>query len=242
MRRVCVDAFAHQEVPFEKLVEELRPTRHVAANPLVQATFALQNTPKNLLNLAGITASDLDISAGILRPFDLHLYIIEEETHLRAFASYNKSWFETETIKRLINHFSNILKAMAVDQDQCISALPMLNKQEKHQLLVGWNGTQVAYPKDKCIHQLFEEQVERMPEAVAVVFEDQQLTYRELNHRANQLAHHLLALGVGPDVLVGICVERSVEMIVGLLGIPQSRRRLRPARPGLSRRTTGVHA
>lgn len=219
MRRVCVDAFAHQEVPFEKLVEELRPTRHVAANPLVQATFALQNTPKNLLNLAGITASDLDISAGILRPFDLHLYIIEEETHLRAFASYNKSWFETETIKRLINHFSNILKAMAVDQDQCISALPMLNEQEKHQLLVGWNGTQVAYPKDKCIHQLFEEQVERMPEAVAVVFEDQQLTYRELNHRANQLAHHLLALGVGPDVLVGICVERSVEMIVGLLGI-----------------------
>ena len=219
MRRVCVDAFAHQEVPFEKLVEELRPTRHVAANPLVQATFALQNTPKNLLNLAGITASDLDISAGILRPFDLHLYIIEEETHLRAFASYNKSWFETETIKRLINHFSNILKAIAADKDGRISALPMLTKQEKHQLLVGWNDTKAEYPKDKCIHELFEKQVEKTPDAIALVFEDRQLTYQELNNRANQLGYYLRKRRVGPEVPVGICVKRSVEMVVGLLGI-----------------------
>ena len=219
VRRVSVDAFAHQEVPFEKLVEELRPTRHVAANPLVQATFALQNTPKNLLNLAGITASDLDISAGILRPFDLHLYIIEEETHLRAFASYNKSWFETETIKRLINHFSNILKAIAAEKDGRISALPMLTKQEKHRLLIEWNATGKDCAKDKCIHELIETQVEKTPDDIALVFEDEQLTYRELNNRANQLGHYLRKRGVGPEVLVGICVERSIEMVVGLLGI-----------------------
>jgi amino acid adenylation domain-containing protein len=222
IRRVCLDAFAHQDVPFEKLVEELRPTRRITTNPLVQATFALQNTPQQSLNLTGITARDLDISAGVARPFDLHLYVIEEERRLRGYVSYNINLFEADTIKRLINHLTNLLTAIAVDQDERISVLPMLTEQEKHQLLVGWNDSEAEYPNDKCIHQLFEEQVEKTPDAVAVVFQDQQLTYRELNSRANQLAHYLKRLGGGPERLVAICMKRSLEMVVGLLGILKS--------------------
>ena len=219
IRRVCIDAFAHQDLLFEKLVEELRPTRYVTTNPLVQATFAWQNTPQQSLNLIGIAARDLDIGAGVARPFDLHLYVIEEKTSLRGYVSYNKSLFETDTIKRLINHLQNLLKAIAGDKDGRISALPILTEQEKHQLLVGWNDTEAEYPRDKCVHELFENQAEKTPDAVAVIFENQQLTYRELNQRANHLAHYLKRRGVGPEVLLGICVERSLEMVVGILGI-----------------------
>ena len=219
IRRVCIDAFAHQDLLFEKLVEELRPTRYVTTNPLVQATFAWQNTPQQSLNLIGIAARDLDIGAGVARPFDLHLYVIEEKTSLRGYVSYNKSLFETDTIKRLINHLQNLLKAIAADKDGRISALPILTEQEKHQLLVGWNDTEAEYPRDKCVHELFENQAEKTPDAVAVIFENQQLTYRELNQRANHLAHYLKRRGVGPEVLLGICVERSLEMVVGILGI-----------------------
>jgi amino acid adenylation domain-containing protein len=219
IQQVCVDAFAHQDLPFEKLVEELRPTRKLTNNPLVQVTFALQNTPKQSLNFTGIAARDLDISAGVARPFDLHLYMVEELTGLRAYVSYNKELFETDSIKRLIGHLETLLKSIVANQNQYISDLAMLTDAEKHRLLVEWNNTETDYPKDKCIHQLFEAQVEKTPDAVALVFENQPVTYRELNNRANQLAHHLQRLGVGPDVLVGICMERSLEMVVGLLGI-----------------------
>src|SRR5581483_2082092 len=219
IRGVCVDAFTHQEVPFEKLVEELRPPRNVAANPLVQATFALQNTPRNSLNLAGITARDLDLSAGVARPFDLHLYMIEEESRLQSYASYNKNLFGIDTIKRLVHHFTNILEAIAVDQDQRISKLPMLSAPERRQLLLEWNDTYADYPREKCIHELFEAQVERTPEAVAVVCENQKLTYGELNARANQLAHDLRRRGVGPETVVALFMERSVEMVVAILGV-----------------------
>jgi amino acid adenylation domain-containing protein len=219
IRRVCIDAFAYQDLPFEKLVEELRPTRHVTMNPLVQATFALQNTPKQSLNLTGIAVRDLDISAGVARPFDLHLYIVEEETCLRGYVSYNKNLIETDTIKRLINHLTNLLKAFVSDQDERISALPMLTEQERHQILVGWNDTEAEYPRDKCISELFEIQAEKTPDAAAVVFEDQQLSYQELNERANQVAHYLKKQGIGPEALVAIWMERSIEMIVALLAI-----------------------
>jgi amino acid adenylation domain-containing protein len=219
IRRVCLDAFSHQDVPFEKLVEELRPARHVATNPLVQASFALQNTPKGSLNLSGIAARDLDISAGVARAFDLHLYMIEEETRLRGYIGYKSNLFEADTIQRLTSHLKNILRAIAADQDQRIGALPMLTETERLQLLIDWNGTEAEYPKDKCCHELFEAQVERTPDAVAVVFEDQKLTYRELNAWANQLAYYLRKLGVGPEVLVGIYMQRSAEMVVALLSV-----------------------
>ena len=119
----------------------------------------------------------------------------------------------------MAGHFQTLLEAIVADPDQSIATLPILTEAERHQILVEWNDTAADYPKDKCIHQLFEEQVERTPDAIALEFEDKQITYRELNRRANQLAHHLISLGVGPEKLVGICVERSIEMVVGLLAI-----------------------
>jgi amino acid adenylation domain-containing protein len=132
---------------------------------------------------------------------------------------YNTDLFNSETVERMNGHFLTLLEGIIANPSERISQLPLLTKSEQQQLLMDWNNTQVDYPANKCIHQLFEEQVERTPDAVAVVFEGQQLTYNELNCRANQLAHYLQSLGVKPDELVGICVERSLEMIVGLLGI-----------------------
>ena len=233
IRRVCVDAFAHQDLPFERLVEELRPARHPTNNPLVQVTFALQNTPKQTLNLTGIAAQDLDISAEVARPFDLHLYMIEEAICLRAYVSYNRELFKTDTIQRLIGHLQNLLTSIVANQDERIAALPMLSEREKHQLLVEWNDTRTSYPKDKCIHELFEERVERTPEAVAVVFEDQQLTYRELNWRVNQLAHHLRRQGVRPETLIALFMERSSEIVIAILGVLKAGAAYLPIDPDL---------
>jgi len=133
--------------------------------------------------------------------------------------SYERRRFNTDTITRMIGHIQSVLEAIVVDPEQPLAALPLLTDAERHQLLVGWNDSATDYPKDSCVHKLFEAQVDRTPDAVAVVFEEEQVTYGELNRKANQVAHHLRTLGVGPDVLVGICMERSLEMIVGLLGI-----------------------
>ena len=135
---------------------------------------------------------------------------------------YNAEALDGDSIARMVEQFTIFLQGIVTDSSQHLAYLPLLSEEERHKILVEWNDTKADYPLDKCIHQLFEEQVERTPDHVAVVFEDQQLTYRELNVRANQLAHYLQKLGVGPEVLVGICVERSLEMIVGLLGILKS--------------------
>jgi amino acid adenylation domain-containing protein len=150
---------------------------------------------------------------------DLSLLLWETKTGLIEVWEYNTDLFDDATIARMADHFQVLLEAIAANPIQPISELPLLTEVERHQLLVEWNNTTIDYPQDKCIHQLFEEQVERAPDAVAVVFEGEQLTYRELNARANQLAHYLRSLGVGSEVLVGICVERSFEMIIGLLGV-----------------------
>ena len=145
--------------------------------------------------------------------------VIDEDEGLECRFAYSTDLFDSATIDRMAGHFQTLLEEIVANPEQRISALPLLSESEKHQLLVEWNDTKLDYPSDKCFTQLFEEQVERTPDAVAVVFEDQQLIYRELNNRANQLAHYLHKRGVGPEVLVGICVERSIEMIIGLLGI-----------------------
>ena len=132
---------------------------------------------------------------------------------------YNAARFEAATVTRLLGHFQTLLEGIVADPKRPLSELPLLPEAEWQQVVVEWNATETEYPKEWCIHQLVEAQVERTPEAVAVVFEDEWLTYRALNARANQLAHHLQGLGVGPEVLVGVCLERSVEMVVGLLGI-----------------------
>ncbi len=218
VRKVVLGAYNHQEVPFEKLVETLQPERDLSYSPLFQVMFALQNTPMPSLEFSGLTLSPLAVDNGTAK-FDLTLDLSETSDGIDGFIEYNTDLFDGDTIARMVGHFQTLLEAIAANPQQRVSELPLLTAAERHQLLVEWNDTQAEYPKDVCIHQLFEAQVEQTPEAVAVVFEDQQLTYRELNTRANQLAHHLQTLGVGPEIMVGICIERSLEMVVGLLGI-----------------------
>ena len=217
-REVCLGAFDHQDLPFEKLVEELHPERDPSRTPVFQAMMTLQGMASQPFKFQGLNVRQLRVESGISK-FDLSLYVADRAEGLECTWEYSTDLFDAETIKRWMGHFQTLLEGIVTDPDQRISNLPLLTEPERRQLLVEWNDTQADYPKDKCIHELFEAQVERTPDAVAVVFEDQRLTYRDLNQRANQLAHHLRGLGVGPEVLVGICMERSLDMMVGLLGI-----------------------
>ncbi|MEH1827041.1 MAG: amino acid adenylation domain-containing protein [Nostoc sp.] len=218
LREMAFGAYTHQDLPFEMLVEALQPERDLSHTPLFQVMFVLNNAPTSEVELTGLTVSELPIESAIAK-FDLTLSMENTSTGLVGGWDYNTDLFDSSTIERMTGHFLTLLEAIVANPSDRISQLPILTAFEQQQLLVEWNDTQVDYPQDKCIHQLFEEQVERTPDAVAVVFENQQLTYHELNTRANQLAHYLRSLGVGADVLVGICVERSLEMVVGLLGI-----------------------
>lgn len=218
VRGTTLDAFAHQDLPFEKLVEEINPERSLSYSPIFQVMFVFQNTPGQTSQLPGLTQTSVELTTATSQ-FDLTLSVEEQNGGLIGSWNYNTDLFDPDTIDRINAHFQILLAGIVANPDRLISELPLLTEKEQHQLLVEWHDPQIDYPQDKCIHQLFEQQVEKTPNAVAVVFEGQQLTYRELNHKANQLAHHLIAQGIGPEVLVGICVERSIEMIVGLLGI-----------------------
>ncbi|MGH7826173.1 MAG: amino acid adenylation domain-containing protein, partial [Candidatus Binatia bacterium] len=218
VRETCVGAFAHQDFPFEKLVEELQPQRDVARNPIFQVMFAFQNTSVPALELAGLRSEPVDIDGGMTK-FDLTFSLIDKEHGIAGHIEYSTDLFHRDTIERMARHFQILLEGIAADPDQPISTLPIMTEPERHQILFEWNDTAADYPKDKCIHELFEAQVEKTPDEIAVTFDGRQLTYRELNLRANQLGRYLRALGVGPEGLVGICVDRSLEMVVGLLGI-----------------------
>ncbi|HEX2740525.1 MAG TPA: amino acid adenylation domain-containing protein [Rubrobacter sp.] len=218
VRGVALGAYDHQDLPFEKLVEELQPERDLSRVPFSQVFFALQNVPQEALKLPNLVPEQQKVESGTVK-YDLSFFLSEEEQGLRGRLVYNADLFDDATIERMLGHLQTLLKGIVEDPDRHLSELPLLTEAERHQLLFEWNETATEYPWDRCVHELFEEQAGRTPDAVAVVFEEEQLTYRELNRRANQLAHHLRALGVGPEVLVGICVERSLEMVVGLLGI-----------------------
>jgi amino acid adenylation domain-containing protein len=218
VRKAALEAYEHQELPFEKLVEELNPWRDPSRSLLFQVMLALQNAPKTPLALTGLRVRPVDIEGETVK-FDLTLSMEEGAGPLKATLGYSTDLFEQATISRMLGHFQTLLQGIVANPEQRISELPILTEAERRRLLVEWNDTKRDYPKEKCVHELFEEQAERTPNAVAVLFEGGQLTYRELNRRANQLAHHLRRLGVGPETLVGLCVERSPEMVVGLLGI-----------------------
>jgi hypothetical protein len=218
VRVVALEAYANQDMPFEKLVEVLNSQRDQSRHPLFQVMFILQNTPDEKLQLNEMTAEYLQVGAGTTK-FDLTLEMSETSNGLEGRIEYATDLFEASTIDRFIGHFQTLLSGVIDQPETHLSELPLLTELERHQLLVEWNDTCSDYPKDKCIHQLFEEQVARSPEAVAVAYEDQQLTYQQLNAQANQLAHYLRSLGVGPEVLIAICLERSMEMVVGLLAI-----------------------
>jgi amino acid adenylation domain-containing protein len=232
MRQVVLEALDHQDYPFPLLVERLRPVRDPSRSPIYQVLFALQKFEQfhalEKFMIIGNSNDKFDFGGLELQPFvipqqegqlDLSLEMAEAASSLFGTVKYNTDLFGAETISRLIDHFKTLLGSAVTDPTQRLSELSLLTKTERHQLLAEWNDTDADYPRDKCIHELFEAQAGRTPDAVAVVFEAKRLTYGELNRRANQVAHYLKSLGVGPETLVCICVERSPEMLVGLLGI-----------------------
>lgn len=218
VREVSLGAYDHQDMPFEKLVEVLQPERDLSHTPLFQVMFALQNAPMATLELPGLTWNPVEVESGTAK-FDLTLFLTETGQGLTGKLEYNTDLFDAATMIRMAGHFQTLLAGIVADPEQRLLELPLLTEAERRQLLVEWNDTTTEYPQDQCIHQLFEAQVKRTPEAIAVVFEDQKLTYRELNHQANQLAHYLRALDVGPEVRVGVCMERSLEMVIGLCAV-----------------------
>ncbi|MEM9272243.1 MAG: amino acid adenylation domain-containing protein [Cyanobacteria bacterium P01_F01_bin.143] len=219
VRQVSLDAFDRQDVPFDRVVEAIKPERNLIYSPLFQVMFAWQNAPMGTLELPGLTLRTVEITGEIAK-FDLTLAMAETETGLVSWWEYNTDLFEAETIARLGSYFQTLLTAVVATPDQPVSQLPaLLSDRARHQILVEWNQTQTEYPHTKCIHELFEVQAARSPNAVAVVYQGSQLTYGELNRRANQLASYLQELGVKPEILVGICLDRSLEMIIALLGV-----------------------
>ncbi len=212
----ALEAYAHQDLPFDSVVESFNPERNLSYPPIVQVTFQVRNYPLENTRLESLEVEEVDFDPGVAQ-FDLSLDVTEKSHGLFCRLAYNHDIFDREKIARMAGHFEALLEGIATDPDKNISRLPMLTAAERHQLLVEWNDTQREYPHE-CVHRLFEQQVERTPDAVAISYEGEQLTYRELNERANQLAHHLIGLGVGPDVVVGICVDRSLEMIVAIVG------------------------
>ncbi|HEX6288305.1 MAG TPA: condensation domain-containing protein, partial [Herpetosiphonaceae bacterium] len=221
VRAVCLAAYAHQDVPFELLVEAVQPERDLSRTPLFQVMFIFQNTPRTTIALPDLTFEPLAVESQTAK-FDLTLTLSETPDGLRGQIGYHTELFDAATIERLAEHFQMLLAGIVADPNQAITALPLLTEAERHTLLVDWNATAADYPQS-CVHHLIEAQAQRTPDAVAVVFEDAHLTYAELNARANQLAHHLRSLGVGGcpqgEVRVGVCLHRSLDLLVALLGI-----------------------
>jgi amino acid adenylation domain-containing protein len=249
MRAVTLGAYAHQDLPFERLVEALQPERNLSHHPIFQVMFVFQNTPTTAAagtteargaaanarraNWAdasrGEAAEDVSREAAApARPpelgtgtskFDLTLSLAETPQGLLGTFEYNSDLFDAATIERMAGLYRTLLESIVATPDRRVSELPLLTSAQRHQLVVEWNATQAEYPHETCVQHVFEAQVDATPDAVALVFQGQSLSYRELNARANQVAHYLQGLGVGPEVRVGLCVERSLEMVIGLLGI-----------------------
>jgi amino acid adenylation domain-containing protein len=212
-----LEALAQQELPFEKLVEELQPQRSASYSPLIQVMFAFQDELSDNLKLSGVTTSAFPLDPGTAK-FDLTFTLVKSGSGLDCCAEFNTDLFEAATVRRMLGHYEKLLRAVVSDPDQCLCDAPLLTDAECEQMLVDWNKTEMDFPRGQCVHELFASQVAARPQSVAVVFGDQSLTYEELNWRANQLAHHLKFLGVGPESLVAISMERSLEMVIALLG------------------------
>ena len=219
VREVSLGAFAHQNLPFEKLVDELQLPRNLSHPPLFQVMFVFQNATSS----RSVELPDLKMDYSIVdnhtAQFDITIHLVEEEFGLVGRLEYNTDLFDDSTITRTIEHFQRLLVGIVADPDRRLSELPLLSLEEQCCLLQYWNQTETEYSQNACIQELFEKQVEKTPDVIAVKFQNKQLTYRELNRRVNRLAHYLQKLGVQPEVMVGICVERSLEMVIGILGI-----------------------
>ncbi|MGJ5674777.1 MAG: amino acid adenylation domain-containing protein [Nostochopsis sp.] len=218
VKQVTLDAYDHQDLPFEKLVDELGLERSLSHHPLFQVAFSLQNETQEKLEIPGLTLTRFECE-NTTTLFDLSLIFRETPQGLTGEWEYATDLFEVETIQRMVRHFEVLLRLIVDHPQQSINTLPLLTENERQQLQI-WNQTQTDYPHDKTLVDLFETQVEKNPNNIALVFESQSLTYQQLNQKANQLAHYLIQNHqIQPDTLIGICVERSLEMIVGVLGI-----------------------
>ena len=217
VREGTLGAYAHQDLPFEQVVELLQPTRDLSRQPVFQAMFALQNTPREALQLPGLRLSRLEGELSTAK-FDVTLVLTETPAGLRGTLEYATDLFGEATMQRLLGHYQLLLAALVADPQQAVGSLPLLSAAEREQVLRQWNATRPEIP-DSTLVDLIEWQVDIADDTVAVVYEQSTLTYRELNERANRLAHLLRAAGVGPERIVGICMERSLDLVVGLLGI-----------------------
>jgi amino acid adenylation domain-containing protein len=217
VREVCLGAYAHQEVPFEKVVEELAPERSLNRNPLFQVMFTMQNAPREELALGGLRIDHLETESGTA-PYDLKLWIQDGDGALSGALQYKTELFDEETVARMLGSFKQLMWGVASDSSRRLSELPLLDETERRRVLSEWNDTRSEY-QHACVHQLFERQAEETPDAVAVICEESELTYAELDSRANQLARHLRRLGVGPESRVGVLINRGARMVVSLLGV-----------------------
>jgi len=217
VKEVALEAYAHQDLPFERLVEELHPERNLSYSPLFQVLFTVQDTPSEPARLGALEMRSEFIHTGTSK-FDLSMEMTAGPDGLEAAVEYSTDLFGREMIRRLLDHFRVLLEGIVAAPDQRIAALPLLVEAERRQAISGWNRVE-SYARGACLHECFEKQVELTPDAVALVCEDERLSYAELNRRANRLAHRLRELGVKPDELVGLRSERGVEMVIGIVGI-----------------------
>jgi amino acid adenylation domain-containing protein len=218
VRETALSAYAHQDLPFEKLVEELQPERDMSRSALFQVMFVLQNAPGEALELEGLSLSGVESASDTVK-FELTLALQEFEGMVVGGLNYNRDLYEPETIERIVQSYERVLQAVATDAEQRVVEIDLLSEDERRQIIEGWNEAEPEYAPALTLTELFEAQAARTPEAIALFFEDTTLSYRELNERSNQLAHYLQRQGVGPESLVGILMDRSVEMIVAVLGI-----------------------
>jgi amino acid adenylation domain-containing protein len=218
VREVCLQAYSHQDIPFEKVVEELKLERDLSCSPLFHVLFALQDASREQIAATEVNVEPFLVEATRSK-FDLSLMLTESRAGLYCSLEYNTDLFEPDTITRLLNHWQILLQGLVQTPRARLSELPLLTEDERTRMLIEWNATQAAYPEHCCLHTLFEQQVVRTPDAIAVQSTHEQLTYQRLDRLANQVAYYLQQRGVRPDVLVGIGLERSIALVIGILGI-----------------------
>jgi amino acid adenylation domain-containing protein len=218
VRKMNLEAIANQDVPFENLVEELQPQRDLSRNPLFQVAFGYQSETIPPVEFKGLSFESIEVDSSTAR-FDIEFQTWKSGSGISGYLEYSTDLYSKDTIKRMADYYKTILEGIAANPDRPVMSIPLMPEEEKRKILTEWNNTKADFPEGKCINQMFEEQVDKTPDAVAVIFDGTQLTYSELNEKANRLAGYLRKAGVGPGVPVGICMERSLEMVVGIYGI-----------------------
>jgi len=218
VRETALEAYAHQDVPFEKLVEDLRPDRNLSQNPLFQVLFSLQNAPRQAFELSGLNLRLMDLGETTSK-FDISVFLSETADGIGGRFEFNTDLFDSETIQRMIGHYEMFLARAVEHPNLPVSKVPLLTGEEQSLIVDGWNATKSEYPQAMCLHELIEAQAKRTPDSVAIAMGKEQISYRALDERANQVANYLQHRGVGPETLVGIFLERSIDMVVALLAV-----------------------